>query len=170
MLSRQSPSMGVSLPQSWEEFLAGQASSGEFGNASEVVREALAVIAGTAEARAVEEMRAAFAHVDPHGGQGEPNRADRALIIPLMLAAQMQERRLLLTMAAVKAALGQEGVAGGWDYRGVPVMASWRANPDSPWSRVAHMDTAEVYAPLRERNWMTIPDGRVVPEQHGGKT
>jgi len=33
--------MNVSLPQTWEEFVAGQVSSGEFGNASEVVREAL---------------------------------------------------------------------------------------------------------------------------------
>ena len=30
------------------------------------------------------EMRAAFAHVDPHGGQGEPAPADRALIDQLI--------------------------------------------------------------------------------------
>jgi len=36
--------MNVSLPQTWEEFVAGQVSSGEFGNASEVVREALRLL------------------------------------------------------------------------------------------------------------------------------
>ncbi len=72
--------MNVSLPQTWEEFVAGQVASGEFGNASEVVREALRLLRERQEARAVEEMRAAFAHVDPHGGPGEPGAADRALI------------------------------------------------------------------------------------------
>jgi antitoxin ParD1/3/4 len=72
--------MNVSLPQTWEEFVAGQVSSGEFGNASEVVREALRLLREQQEARAVEEMRAAFAHVDTHGGPGEPSPSDRALI------------------------------------------------------------------------------------------
>ena len=80
MTLRYSPRMNVSLPQTWEEFVAGQVSSGEFGNASEVVREALRLLREQQEARAVEEMRAAFAHIDPHGGQGEPSPADRALI------------------------------------------------------------------------------------------
>jgi antitoxin ParD1/3/4 len=80
MLSQYVSYMNVSLPQTWEEFVAGQVSSGEFGNASEVVREALRLLREQQEARAVEEMRAAFAHVDPHGGQGEPSPADRALI------------------------------------------------------------------------------------------
>ncbi len=76
--------MNVSLPRTWEEFIAGQVSSGEFGNASEVVREALRLLREQQEARAVEEMRAAFAQVDPHGGQGEPAPADRALIAQLI--------------------------------------------------------------------------------------
>ena len=80
MTSRYSPSMNVSLPQTWEEFVAGQVSSGEFGNASEVVREALRLLREQQEARTLEEMRAAFAQVDPHGGSGEPSSADRALI------------------------------------------------------------------------------------------
>jgi len=84
MVSRYYPSMNVSLPQTWEEFVAGQVSSGEFGNASEVVREALRLLREQQEARAVEEMRAAFAHVDSHGGQGEPAPADRALINQLI--------------------------------------------------------------------------------------
>jgi PAS domain S-box-containing protein len=57
---------------------------------------------------------------------------------------------------AVKAVLGQEGIIEGIDYRGVPVVAALRAIPDSPWSMVARMDLAEVYAPLRERLWLTV--------------
>src|ERR1035437_2488868 len=59
-------------------------------------------------------------------------------------------------MPAVKAALGQKVIVEGADYRGVPVLAALRVIPDSPWSLVARMDTAEVYAPLRERLWLTI--------------
>jgi len=84
MLSRYFACMNVSLPQTWEEFVAGQVSSGEFGNASEVVREALRLLREQQEARALEEVRAAFAQVDPHGGQGEPSPTDRALIDQLV--------------------------------------------------------------------------------------
>jgi antitoxin ParD1/3/4 len=84
MLLRYSACMNVSLPQTWEEFVVGQVSSGEFGNASEVVREALRLLREQQEARALEEMRAAFAHVDPHGGQGEPSPADRTFIDQLV--------------------------------------------------------------------------------------
>ena len=59
-------------------------------------------------------------------------------------------------MPAVKAALGQEGIVESKDYRGVPVIAAVRAVSDSPWSLVAKMDTAEVYALLHERLWLTI--------------
>lgn len=52
---------------------------------------------------------------------------------------------------AVKAALGQEGIVEGPDYRGAKTIAAIRAIPDSPWSLVARMDTAEVYEPLRQR-------------------
>ena len=72
--------MNVSLPQTWEQFVAGQVSAGEFGNASEVVREALRLLRDQQESRALVEMRAAFADVDPHGGQGEPTPQDRAVI------------------------------------------------------------------------------------------
>ncbi len=57
---------------------------------------------------------------------------------------------------AVKAALGQEGIVEGRDYRGESVVAALRTIPDSPWSCVVRMDTAEVYAPLRERRWLTV--------------
>lgn len=57
---------------------------------------------------------------------------------------------------AVKAALGQEGVVRGIDYRGHPVLAALRTIPDSPWHLVARMDVEEVYAPMRERLWTTV--------------
>jgi PAS domain S-box-containing protein len=57
---------------------------------------------------------------------------------------------------AVKAALRQEGIVEGRDYRGVPVVAALRVVPGSPWHLVARMDVAEVNAPLRERLWATI--------------
>ena len=72
--------MNVSLPHTWEQFVASQVSAGEFGNASEVVREALRLLRDQQEDRASEEMRAAFAGVDPHGGQGEPTPQERASI------------------------------------------------------------------------------------------
>ncbi|MFH0995661.1 MAG: ATP-binding protein [Pseudomonadota bacterium] len=60
------------------------------------------------------------------------------------------------TMPAVKAALGQEGIVEGLDYRGVPVTAALRAVPNSPWFLIVRMDTVEVIAPLRERLWLTV--------------
>ena len=57
---------------------------------------------------------------------------------------------------AVKAALGQEGIVEGVDYRGAPVIAALRAVPNSPWFLIARMDTAEVFEPLRERLWEIV--------------
>ena len=57
---------------------------------------------------------------------------------------------------AVKAALGEEGIAEGIDYRGVPVLAAVRTVPGSPWFVVARIDAAEVYGPMRERLWLTV--------------
>ncbi|MFN7942977.1 MAG: PAS domain S-box protein [Thermoanaerobaculia bacterium] len=54
-------------------------------------------------------------------------------------------------VVAVKAALGEEGIVEGLDYRGVPVIAALQAVPGSPWSLVARTDAAEVNAPLRQR-------------------
>jgi PAS domain S-box-containing protein len=59
-------------------------------------------------------------------------------------------------LPAVKAALGQEGIIEGLDYRGVPGLAAVARVPDSPWFMVARMDAAEVYAPMRERLWLTV--------------
>jgi PAS domain S-box-containing protein len=57
---------------------------------------------------------------------------------------------------AVKAVLGQKGFVEGTDYRGKPVLAALQAVPDSPWFLVARMDTAEVFAPMRERLWQVV--------------
>lgn len=59
-------------------------------------------------------------------------------------------------MPSVKAALGQEGIVEGIDYRGVPVFACLRAVPDSPWFIVARLDRSEVYASVRERLWILL--------------
>ena len=85
--------MNVSLPLEWEQFVASQVSAGEFGNASEVVREALRLLRDCQESRALEEMRAASAGVDSRGGQGEPTRADRALISQLVRRHRMRKSR-----------------------------------------------------------------------------
>jgi PAS domain S-box-containing protein len=58
--------------------------------------------------------------------------------------------------AAVKAALGQEGIVEGIDYRGEPVIAYVCAVPHSPWFLVVRMDSSELYAPMRERLWLMI--------------
>jgi len=72
--------MNVSLPSALEDFVSSQVKSGEFDDASEVVRQALRLLRKEQEAKALEEMRAAFAGVDPAGGNGEPTAKDRALI------------------------------------------------------------------------------------------
>ena len=50
---------------------------------------------------------------------------------------------------AVKAALGQEGVFEGKDYRGVQVLAVVKAIPESSWFMVAKIDTAEAFSAWR---------------------
>ncbi|MFZ5909917.1 MAG: PAS domain S-box protein [Chloroflexota bacterium] len=57
---------------------------------------------------------------------------------------------------AVKAVLGETGVAEGLDYRNQPVIGALHPVPGTPWFLVARMDAAEVYAPLRERLWQTL--------------
>jgi PAS domain S-box-containing protein len=54
-------------------------------------------------------------------------------------------------LPAVKAALGQEGIVEGIDYRGVAVIANIREIPDSPWFLVARIDSEEVFRPLQTR-------------------
>jgi PAS domain S-box-containing protein len=65
---------------------------------------------------------------------------------PLALRKPLTE----LNEPAVRAALGQEGIVRGLDYRGVPVLASNRIIPNSPWFLTAKIDMDEVDAPLGE--------------------
>jgi len=70
----------------------------------------------------------------------------------LRLKIPMTRREL----PAVKAVLGEEGIVRGIDYRGRRVVAALRSIPDSPWHLVSKMDETEIFAPLRERQWITM--------------
>ncbi len=59
-------------------------------------------------------------------------------------------------MPAVRAALGQEGVFEGNDYRGEEVIAAIRAVPNSPWAIVSKVDTSEVLEPVSTRVWYVV--------------
>jgi len=85
--------MNVSLPSALEEFVNNQVKSGEFDDAGEVVREALRLLRTEQEAKAMEEMRAAFAGVDSSGGKGEPTAKDRRLIHGLIKSHRSGKRR-----------------------------------------------------------------------------
>jgi putative addiction module CopG family antidote len=85
--------MKVSLPSALEDFVSSQVNSGDFGDASEVVGEALRLLRNEQEAKAMEEMRAAFAGVDSSGGKGEPTAKDRALIRHLIERHRSDKRR-----------------------------------------------------------------------------
>lgn len=56
-------------------------------------------------------------------------------------------------MPATRAALGQEGIFEGSDYRGVDVLSAIRTIPGSPWAMVAKVDTAEIFSPVTRRIW-----------------
>src|SRR5450756_1643725 len=58
-------------------------------------------------------------------------------------------------LPAAMAVMGHEGVVEGTDYRNVPVLAALRRIPGTPWFMVAKVDQEEIYAPLRERAWIT---------------
>lgn len=59
-------------------------------------------------------------------------------------------------MPAVRAALGQEGVFDGIDYRGVPVYAATRTIPDSSWAIVTKIDVQEMLEPVSKRIWYVV--------------
>lgn len=61
-----------------------------------------------------------------------------------------------LDMPAVRAALGQEGVFDGLDYRGVPVYAATRTIPDSSWAIVTKIDVQEMLEPVSQRIWYVV--------------
>lgn len=57
-------------------------------------------------------------------------------------------------LPAVQAALGQQGLFQGHDYRGVDVLADLRPVLGSPWFLVAKIDADEILAEARYRAWM----------------
>ena len=60
------------------------------------------------------------------------------------------------TSPVVRAVLGEEGVADGIDYSGIPVLAAARRVPDSEWFVVAKIDELEAYAPLRDSGRLVL--------------
>ncbi len=57
---------------------------------------------------------------------------------------------------AVKAVLGETGIVEGLGCQGEPAIGDMRPVPDSPWYLIAHVDTDEIYTPLRERMGQTV--------------
>ncbi len=55
-------------------------------------------------------------------------------------------------VAAVRAAIGEEGTLEANDYRGAPVFAAVQSVPGTPWRLVAKVDAEEVLAPMRWRS------------------
>jgi antitoxin ParD1/3/4 len=85
--------MNVSLPAALQDFISSQVKSGEFGDASEVVREALRLLREERESKSMAEMQAAFAGVDSSGGKGEPTAKDRTFIHDLIQHHRSGKRR-----------------------------------------------------------------------------
>ncbi len=54
-------------------------------------------------------------------------------------------------LPAVRAVRGESGPFAGRDYRGIEVLATWRAVPDSPWYLVAKVDRDEAFAEARQQ-------------------
>jgi len=72
--------------------------------------------------------------------------------IPLNLRFPLNSSKLLAAMIA----RGKKGIVEGLDYRGVPVLAAAALIPDSPWTLIAKVDAAEVYAPMQKRVWEVV--------------
>ena len=84
--------MKVSLPSALEDFVSNQVESGEFSDASQVVGEALRLLRGERERKAMDEMRAAFAGVDSSSGKPEPTGKQRAFIQKLIESHRASKR------------------------------------------------------------------------------
>lgn len=69
--------------------------------------------------------------------------------------AALKFRRPLsqVSLPAVRAVLGEEGVFEGIDYRGVSVQSATRTIPGSTWSIVAKIDTSEAAEPMSKHVW-----------------
>ena len=71
---------------------------------------------------------------------------------PLSISAPAAETRY----AAVQAALGEQGVFTGLDYRGISGLAAARKVPGTSWALVSKVDEAELYAQLGQIEPMAI--------------
>jgi PAS domain S-box-containing protein len=72
--------------------------------------------------------------------------------IPLAMRLPLSQQQL----PAVMAAMGQEGVVEGVDYRGVPVVSVLNKVAGTSWFMVSKIDKAEIYAPINQLAvWMT---------------
>ena len=81
------------------------------------------------------------------------------LVNPLELDAKPLEFTRPLTdtsLPAVKAVLGDSGIAEGVDYRGEPVLAAIGKVPGTPWWLVTKQDLAVVDQPISDRGWATL--------------
>ena len=81
--------MNVSLSEYWEKFIAQQIASGQYGNASEIVREALRHWRDEHERKAMEGFRAAWPQEGP---PGEPTQEDNARIAALVRDHRRQKK------------------------------------------------------------------------------
>jgi PAS domain S-box-containing protein len=79
------------------------------------------------------------------------NRLRHRANVPLSFRLPIDPTR---PVPSAMAALGQEGIVNGPDYRGVSVLAAVRGIPGTPWFMVAKQDLTEVDAPLRDRSRM----------------
>jgi putative addiction module CopG family antidote len=75
--------MNVSISKEWESFIEAQVKSGEFGNASEVIRTALRHWREERERQALAEFTAVWPQQGP---PGEPTDGDNAQISALVRA------------------------------------------------------------------------------------
>ena len=57
-------------------------------------------------------------------------------------------------LPSAMAVRGIRGVVDGTDYQGVPILATVKPVPDSPWYLVAKINKEEIYAPIRGRFWL----------------
>ncbi len=72
---------------------------------------------------------------------------------PLTMRFPLSKQQLL----AAKAAMGQEGLAEGVDYRGVPVVGVLNKVAGTSWFMVSKIDKAEIYAPINQLAvWMAV--------------
>ncbi len=61
-----------------------------------------------------------------------------------------------VSLPAVQAALGRQGIVEGVDYRGKKVLAALRTVPGSSWFMVARIDFDEAYEPVRQQLWEMV--------------